>query len=88
MNIYCTSLTCQPTTVSRKYAYPDNLAIMHADGDWQALEGVISKDMATLRNTFLSSQALNLLSLGHCAVDTRHTLKDGHLGIPNPEGFT
>jgi len=25
--------------VSRKYAYADNLAIMHADGDWQAVEG-------------------------------------------------
>jgi len=31
-----------------KYAYADGLAIMHADGDWQALEGVLSKDMATI----------------------------------------
>jgi len=23
---------------------------MHADGDWQAVEGVLSKDMATLRH--------------------------------------
>jgi len=38
----------QPTTVSRKYAYADDLAIMHADGDWQAVEGALSKDMATL----------------------------------------
>jgi len=30
--------TCQ-TTVSRKYAYADDLAIMHADGDWLAVEG-------------------------------------------------
>ena len=37
-----------PTTVSRKYAYADDLAIMHADGDWQAVEGALSKDMATL----------------------------------------
>jgi len=37
-----------PTTVSRKYAYDDDLAIMHADGDWQAVEGALSKDMATL----------------------------------------
>ena len=37
-----------PTTVSRKYAYADNLAIMHADGDWQAVEGVLTKDMATV----------------------------------------
>jgi len=30
-NIYISDL---PTTVSRKYAYADHLAIMHADGDW------------------------------------------------------
>ena len=34
-----------PNTVSRKYAYADNLAIMHAHGDCQAVEGVVSKDM-------------------------------------------
>jgi len=32
-----------PTPVSRKYAYVDDLATMHADGDWQAVEGVLSK---------------------------------------------
>jgi len=37
-----------PTTVSRKYAYADHLAIMHADGDWQTVEGVQSKDKATI----------------------------------------
>ena len=31
-NIYTSAL---PTTVSRKYAYANNLATMHADGDWQ-----------------------------------------------------
>ena len=41
-----TSTTCKPTTVSRMYAYSDDLAIMHADGDWQAVEGVLNKDMA------------------------------------------
>ena len=44
-NIYTFDL---PITVSRKYAYADDLAITHADGDWQAVEGVLSKDMATL----------------------------------------
>jgi len=44
-NIYIPDL---PTTVSRKYAYADDLAIMDADGDWQAVEGVLSKDMATV----------------------------------------
>jgi len=37
-----------PTTVSRKHAYADDLATMHADGDWQVDEGVLSKDMATI----------------------------------------
>jgi len=36
------------TIVSRKYAYADDVAIMHADGDWQAVEGVLSKDVATV----------------------------------------
>jgi len=35
-NIYISDL---PTTVSRKYAYADDLAIMHADVDWQAVDG-------------------------------------------------
>jgi len=43
-NIYISDL---PTTISRKYAYADDLAIMRADGDWQAVEGVLSKDMIT-----------------------------------------
>jgi len=37
-----------PITVSRKYAYAQCLAIVYADGDWQAVEGVLSKDMATI----------------------------------------
>jgi len=36
-NIYISDL---PTTASKKYAYADDLAIMHADRDWQAVEGV------------------------------------------------
>ena len=43
LNIYTSDLT---TTVSRKYAYVDDAATMHADGDWQTEEGVLSKDMA------------------------------------------
>jgi len=26
----------------------DDLAIMHADGDWQAVEGALGKDMPTV----------------------------------------
>jgi len=44
-NIYISDL---PTTVFRKYAYADDLAIMHADGDWQAVEGMLTKHMATV----------------------------------------
>jgi len=43
-NIYTSDL---PNTISRNYAYADDLASMRADGDWQAVEGVLSKDMAT-----------------------------------------
>ena len=42
-----TSLTCQPPSTERD-AYADDLAITHADRDWQALEGVLTKDMATV----------------------------------------
>jgi len=45
LNIYISDL---PTTVSRKYAYADDFAIMHADGDWQAVEGALTKDIATV----------------------------------------
>jgi len=34
--------------VSRKYASAHDPPIMHADGDWQAVEGVLSKDMGTI----------------------------------------
>ena len=44
-NIYISDV---PTTVSRKYAYADDLAIMHADVDWQAVERVLRKEMTTL----------------------------------------
>jgi len=44
-NIYTSDLRA---TISRKYAYADDLAIMHVDRDWLAVEGMLSKDMATL----------------------------------------
>ena len=44
-NIYTSDL---PATISRKYAYADDLAIMHGDGDWLAVEEALSNDMATL----------------------------------------
>jgi len=47
------------TTISRKYAYADDQAIMHADGDWQAVEGALSKDMARL-GEYLQPRKLKL----------------------------
>ena len=44
-NIYISDL---PITVFKNHAYADVLAIMHADGDWQAVEGALTKDMATV----------------------------------------
>ena len=44
LNIYISDL---PTTASRKYAHADDLAIMHADGDWQSVEEVLSKGMCS-----------------------------------------
>ena len=55
------SISDLPTTVSRKCAYADDLAIMHADGDWQAVEGVLSKDMTTV-GEYLQTWKLNLSS--------------------------
>jgi len=55
-NIYTSDL---PATISRKYAYADDLAIMHADGDWLAVKGALSKDMATLRE-YLQTWKLTL----------------------------
>jgi len=38
-----------PNTVFRKYAYADDLATMHADGDWQAVEVVLTKGRGNAR---------------------------------------
>jgi len=55
-NIYISDL---PTTISRKYAYADDLEIMHADGDWQAVEWGLSKEMATV-SEYLQTWKLKL----------------------------
>ena len=44
-NIYRYDL---PFTISRKFAYADNLALLHSSGNWKALEGTLSHDMTTL----------------------------------------
>jgi len=55
-NIYTSDL---PTTVSKMYAYTDDLAIMHAYGDWRAVEGVLTKDMAAV-NEYIQPWKLKL----------------------------
>ena len=34
--------------ISRKFAYADDLALMHSSGNWKDLEGTLSQDMSTL----------------------------------------
>ena len=46
--LFNTCISDLPTTISRKHACDDDLAIMHADTDWQAVEGVLGKDIATV----------------------------------------
>jgi len=77
-NIYISDL---PTTVSRKYAYPDDQAIMHADGDWQAVEGMLTKDMATV-GEYLQTWKLKLSTTKTVSAafhlnnkETKHELK-------------
>ena len=44
-NIYTYNL---PSMISRKFAYADDLALLHSSGNWKDLEGTLSQDMSTL----------------------------------------
>ena len=44
-NLYTYDL---PSTISRKFAYADDLALLHSFGNWKELEGTLSQDMYTL----------------------------------------
>ena len=44
-NIYTYDL---PSMVFRKFAYADDLALLHSSGNWKDLEGTLSQDMSTL----------------------------------------
>ena len=37
-----------PSMISRKFAYADDLALLHSSGKWKHLEGTLSQDMSTL----------------------------------------
>jgi len=45
INVYVCDL---PNIVSKMYANANDLVIMHADGDWQVMEVVLSKDISTV----------------------------------------
>jgi len=47
------------TTTSRKFAYADELAIIHSAPKWQTLKGTLNQDMATL-STYLQKWKLKL----------------------------
>ena len=55
-NIYTYDL---PSMISRKFAYADNLALLHSSGNWKDLEGTLSQDMSTL-SSYLQTWRLKL----------------------------
>ena len=55
-NIYTYDL---PSMISRKFAYADDLALLHSSGNWKDLEGTLSQDMSTLL-TYLQTWRLKL----------------------------
>ena len=55
-NIYTYDL---PSTIFRKLAYADDLALLHFSGNWKDLEGKLSQDMSTL-SAYLQTWRLKL----------------------------
>ena len=55
-NIYTYDL---PSMISRKFAYADNLALLHSSGNWKDLERTFSQDMSTL-SAYLQTWRLKL----------------------------
>ena len=45
--------------ISRKFAYADDLALLHFSGNWKNLEGTLSQDMSTL-SAYLQTWKLKL----------------------------
>ena len=48
-----------PSMISRKFAYADDLALLHSSGNWKDLEGTLSLDMSTLLS-YLQTRRLKL----------------------------
>ena len=55
-NIYTYDL---PSMISRKFAYADDLALLHSSENWKDLEGTLSQDMSTL-SAYLQTWRLKL----------------------------
>ena len=55
-NIYTYGL---PSMISRKFAYADDLALLHPSGNWKDLEGTLSQDMSTF-SAYLQTWRLKL----------------------------
>ena len=55
-NIYAYDL---PSMISRKFAYADDLALLHSSGNWKNLEGTLSQDMYRL-SAYLQTWRLKL----------------------------
>ena len=56
-NIYTYDL---PSMISRKFAYADDLALLHSFGNWKDLEGTLNQDMSTL-SAYLQTWRLKLI---------------------------
>ena len=48
-----------PFMISRKFAYADDLALLHSSGNWKDLEGTLNQDMSTL-SAYLQTWRLKL----------------------------
>ena len=55
-NIYTYDL---PSMISRKFAYADDLALLHSSGNWKDFEGTLRQDMSTL-SAYLQTWRLKL----------------------------
>ena len=67
-NIYMYNL---PSMISRKFAYADDLALLHSSGNWKDLEGTLSQGMSTL-SVYLQTWRLKLSN-------TKTVMADFHL---------
>ena len=48
-----------PSMISRKFAYADDLALLHSSGNWKDLEGTLRQDMSTF-SAYLQTWGLKL----------------------------